>query len=348
MRFPLLLIALAVAPLGAQSTVRTTTDLRASPGGQVIATLRPGATVRTSGVRGRYTHVVLEGYVASHVMGRGRSAGSIRVPAGDRVILRAGASPGATPAATLRSGTSLIALSRRGGWLRARREGWVLTSALRRSAPPPGRVAASPRSPTRAAAPPARRASGGEVATADRPAPSVLTAPRTVIDTVVAPSRATSLRASPEGRSLASLAPGVSMTPLARERGWMRVRVEGWVQERDLIPVDTALRSGLTAADLKADPEGTKGKIVRWSVQVLALQTADPLRKDLAPDETYLLARGPDEENALLYLAVPPSLLDDVRTIPALTPVIISARVRVGRSQPVGVPILDLRSITRR
>ena len=32
----------------------------------------------------------------------------------------------------------------------------------------------------------------------------------------------------------------------------------------------------------------------------------------------------------------------------ALTPVIISARVRVGRSQPVGVPILDLRSITRR
>ena len=138
------------------------------------------------------------------------------------------------------------------------------------------------------------------------------------------------------------------MTPLARERGWMRVRVEGWVQERDLIPVDTALRSGLTAADLKADPEGTKGKIVRWSVQVLALQTADPLRKDLAPDETYLLARGPDEENALLYLAVPPSLLEDVRTIPALTPVIISARVRVGRSQPVGVPILDLRSITRR
>ena len=144
------------------------------------------------------------------------------------------------------------------------------------------------------------------------------------------------------------MAPGVTLTPLARERGWMRVRVEGWVKETDVLPVDTALRTGLSAADLRADPAGTKGRIVRWTVQVLALETADPLRRDLLPDETYLLARGPDEENAMLYLAVPPSLIESAKSIPALTPVVITAKVRVGRSEPVGIPILDLRSITRR
>ena len=105
---------------------------------------------------------------------------------------------------------------------------------------------------------------------------------------------------------------------------------------------------GLTAADLHADPEGTKGRTVRWDVQVLAMQTADPLRKELAHDEPYLLARGPGSENALLYLAVPPSLATVAAALPPLTRVIISAKVRTGKSDPSGAPILDLQSITKR
>jgi hypothetical protein len=127
----------------------------------------------------------------------------------------------------------------------------------------------------------------------------------------------------------------------------MRVRVEGWVQERDLAPADSSFGAGLTASDLRADPEGMRGKVVRWEVQVLSLQFADPLRKDMAKDEPYLIARGPGAENALLYLTVPPSLLNDVKGIPPLTTVIITARVRTGRSEPVGTPILDLKSIAK-
>ena len=85
---------------------------------------------------------------------------------------------------------------------------------------------------------------------------------------------------------------------------------------------------------------------MRWSVQILATQKADALRRDLAPDETYLLARGPYEENALLYLVVPPSLIATTKAIPELSQAMITARVRTGRSDLVGVPILDLVTIT--
>jgi len=81
---------------------------------------------------------------------------------------------------------------------------------------------------------------------------------------------------------------------------------------------------------------------------ILATQKADVLRRDLAPDETYLLARGPAEENALLYLVVPPSLMAATKSIPELSQAMITARVRTGRSELVGVPILDLVTITSR
>ena len=150
------------------------------------------------------------------------------------------------------------------------------------------------------------------------------------------------MRTAPDARALATVVPGAALTPLARDRGWVRVRLEGWVPERDLTLADSAVRSGVSAADLRADPQGSRGKMVRWSVQVLATQKADALRRDLNPDETYLLARGPNEENALLYLVVPPALLPIAKTIPELAQATITARVRTGRSELVGVPILDL------
>jgi hypothetical protein len=118
--------------------------------------------------------------------------------------------------------------------------------------------------------------------------------------------------------------------------------LEGWVQERDLTLADSSIRSAVSAADLRADPQGSRGKMVRWTVQILATQKADALRRDLNPDETYLLARGPNEENALLYLVVPPALLPIAKTIPELSQALVTARVRTGRSDLVGVPILDL------
>jgi hypothetical protein len=165
---------------------------------------------------------------------------------------------------------------------------------------------------------------------------------------VVTP-KGTTLRTAPDARPVAVLQSGATMTPLARERGWVRVRVEGWVLARDVVPADSTLRTPLSAADLRADPAGTRGKVVRWEVEVLSLQTADPLRRDFAEDEPYLLARGPGSENAIIYLAVPPSLLATAKALAARTTphAIVTARVRNGKSEPLGVPILDLLSLAR-
>jgi hypothetical protein len=147
--------------------------------------------------------------------------------------------------------------------------------------------------------------------------------------------------------AVGQLAKGATVDVIARDRDWVRVRLEGWVRESDLTVADSTLRP-LSAADIRSDPAGSRGKLVQWHVEAVALQTADPLRTGLQPGEQYLLALGPGPEKTLVYLAVPESLLPVARTLPAMAPVTITARVRDGRSEPAGVPILDLQSLTKR
>jgi hypothetical protein len=147
--------------------------------------------------------------------------------------------------------------------------------------------------------------------------------------------------------AVGQLAKGATVEVPARDRDWVRVRLEGWVRESDLAIADSALRP-LSAADIRSDPLGTKGKLVQWHVEAVALQTADPLRTGLAPGEQYLLALGPGPEKSLVYLAVPQPLLAAARSLPPLAQVTVTARVRNGKSEPAGVPILDLETLTRR
>ncbi len=166
---------------------------------------------------------------------------------------------------------------------------------------------------------------------------------------LVASGGSVAVHDTPNGASIATLGSGAFVTAIARDRGWVRVRVDGWVKDDSLAPARGATRA-LSAADLRTDPQGAKGKTVRWDVQILAMQTADPLHHDLSPDEPYLLARGPGPESALLYVAIPPSLLASARAIAAGAPTTVAliATVRVGKSEPVGVPVLDAQSLVRR
>jgi len=193
-----------------------------------------------------------------------------------------------------------------------------------------------------------KKATAKKKSVAAQPAPKAL-APKPDSEPLIAGTGNVVLREAPEGHALATLGPGTPLTAIARDRGWVRVRMEGWVRE-DSVQVSNGSSGSLSAADLRVDPQGAKGKTVKWDVQVLALETADFLHKDLAPDEPYLLARGPGPETTLLYVAVPPSMLASARTLAAAAPVsaTLVATVRVGRSEPVGVPVLDAQSIARR
>jgi hypothetical protein len=294
--------------------------------------------------RGAWTAVTFEGWLDARYVGAKLDTFPASLRA-DGVNLRAAASTDARTVARLRRGAGLSVLERRNGWVKVQRLAWVRA----------GNLAGNTSRNAAEADEPSRRGVRPVPAGADaRPAPAVAVAAGGDTATLAAPDGAlvprkggADLRTAPNGRPLAALRDGAAVAPLARERGWVRVRLEGWVREEDLIPADTALRTDVSAADLRADPEGVRGTVVRWKVSSLGLQRAEGLRRELADGEPYLLARGPEGEDALLYLAVPPSLLEDVRRLPALATLLVTARVRTGRSTPTGVPILDLLAVSR-
>lgn len=352
---PCFFLLILHAPAGwAQTTLPSSAPLRVAPGGRVLVTLAAGTVVTTGAARGGATEATVEGFVDSSVVRSGRADFPLIVTR-EGARLRAEGAISGRILASLPRGLGLRRVSRRGDWIRVRRTGWITTSELRgpakavaaapapssRTAPAP-RVPESPRRGTSAPAPASRPVTvNASSISAAAPEPLPTGALRSV--------RRIPLRTAPDaGGVLGAVDTSAVLVPLARERGWVRVRVEGWIPERDVLPVDSALRVALSAADVRTDPEGTRGKVVRWDVTVYALQRGDPLRRDLAPNEPYMLARGPGEENSLLYLAVPPSLLQVARGLPAMAEITITARVRNGRSEPVGVPLLDIQSITRR
>ena len=330
---PALFALLTASSLFAQATVTAPTELRAAPQGAPIATVQAGAEVRVRDRRGALSRITLEGYIHRDLIGGRRDSFAVSVKAPSGARLRESPAANAQTVATLRDGMGLTQVSRRGEWVRVRRVAWI----------PSARLRTQPASETR------EQAGSVETAQAPAPPPTPTRAPDTPIGSGLTPTHRTTMRVAPGGDSIGGIRPGAVVVPLARDRDWVRVRVEGWVRENELQSVDTAVQTRVSAADLRADPAGTRGVVVRWNVQVLSpIQRADPLRRELAENEPYVIARGPDTESALLYLAVPPSMLDAVTAIAPLTNVVVTARVRTGRSSPVGVPILDLVSIVRR
>lgn len=329
--FALSFVARAVAA-PAQSRLPADATVHSAPNGPSIGSVKRGAVVRTGRTSDGWTAVTLEGWIASNRLSARRDTLDRAVTGRETALLRVADGTSQPLVAELETGTLLKRFSERNGWTMVRRAAWVRSSALR--------------APT--ATPPA-----------SRPAPQVRTDPPRGTSSASgtsntsasgdAPQRAmreTMLRTGPGGEERASVRAGAPLQTVARNGGWALVRIEGWVPERDLAVGDSG-GAQLSAADLRANPEAHRGKTVQWDVQIIALQRADVLRRGFAVDEPYLLARAPGAEGAILYLAVPPSLLEQARALPKLSHVTVTARVREGRSEPVGVPILDLTAISK-
>ncbi len=338
----------------AQATLTTNAQFRATPGGVLIATLHEGASVERGTARGEWTRVTLHGFVYRTGVGGKRDTFRISA-ASDGVLLRASANPKGKQLASLKEGMGLVRVGSRGDWLEVRRTAWVHSSAL--SKPERETLAAKTERPARRApegemrpesdAPTVAGDSGDATSTAHGEIADLADSASGGANTMVA-HRLTELLRAPAGRRVAALDSNASVTVVAHERGWTLVRVEGWVPDSTLAPVEGSVLTAMSAADLRAEPDRYRGEMVRWEVQKIAFQTADPLRKEMAPEEPYLLARGPGEERALLYLALPPSLVQQARRIEPLTRLVITARVRTGRSEASGVPLLDVLSIAER
>ena len=335
------LLAPVASPLLAQVTLAAPISAQDADG-KSVARLSSGAKLTVGEAKGAETKVTLNGWVDESRLRINREKKTGVVNGESMLRIRASASLKGAVYAEFRPGVSVTTGAKEGTWIRVTRVMYVLTSSLGKQEKTVAKAPPQP-APKVVVKTPAKTPAKTPV-----PAPSaVVEAPQIAPTGSYAASRPTKLVTAPGGRVSGELPKGAIVEPMARDHGWVKVRIEGWVNERDLAPADSSYASTITAADLRAEPERMRGKTVRWEVQILSLQTADPLRSDFAKDEPYLLARGPGSENAILYLAVPPSMLQEVKSIPPLTPMIITARVRTGRSEPVGTPILDLKSISK-
>lgn len=309
-------------------------ELFAAPGVRPLATLRPGTRVPVDTVRGEFARVIIEGWLSRSLLGPSRDSFPVTVRGGTTARLRGAAAADGEILADLRGGMGLEEIRREGSWVRVRRQGWVRARLAIRTPTGTTPIAAAPLDTGAGLSPSAAAPLGASDDAEDA--------------TLLTPTAETPLAASPDGERIGALAPGARAAITGREKGWVRVRVEGWARERDFSVADSGLRGTFSAADLRADPEAARGRLVRWEVLVLAHQIADPLRRGLQNGEPYLLAQGPGRENALLYLAIPPALVAAARDIPDLAQVTVTARVRHGRSEPVGVPVLELLTLVRR
>ncbi len=134
---------------------------------------------------------------------------------------------------------------------------------------------------------------------------------------------------------------------MGRAGDWLRVRVDGWVYGPAAVDSGLTIEDtgNLTPAQLRAEPGRYKGALVRWRLQFISLQRAEPARTDFAPGEPFILARGAAGDVGFVYLAVPDELLPAAERLKSLEFVTVVGRVRTGRSKLLGSPVIDVTEI---
>lgn len=297
-------------------------NFRATPGGTRIAVVLADAGLSGGASEGRWREVTLEAWVPEGaVVPTTRDGRDLALGRGGGTLH---AAPGGATVARGLEGFLLEEVSRREGWVRVRRTGWVWSPSLAQ-APAEQRAAA-----------PATEASPPPSATAD-------SATRTSVPASTSASAQRRLLSAPDGDPLATIDTAARLEVLGREGEWARVRIEGWIrvpEQGGLNP--SAPMTDLSLQALRENPDLYRGRSVAWRVQFVAVQRADSLRTDFAAGETYLLARDPGGEPGYVYIAVPQPLLAEARRLVPLQQVEVVGRVRTGRSQLMGHPVLEL------
>lgn len=339
---PALLLVLAAPPAwGAQDTLRVASDeeevFRQAPDGRPLASVLADTRLLAGERQGEWTEVTLEGWIwAASVGPSGRPGFDLVVTSPGGENLRE--EPRGRVAARLLRGFLLERVEDGGPWVRVRRTGWMRAPVLEE---------ASAGSVADAAGGDGDSADGGTGAespadTGAAPTPSTVAA---VGDPVVVRGDRVALRTAPEGDTLAAVRGRATVQVVERRGPWARVRLEGWARASELVPPHPDSVADLDVATLRANPDRYAGRRVHWTVRFISLEEAEPERTDFYEGERFILARAPDPAEGFVYLAVPPTLLDQVRDLEPLRPLEVLATVRTGRSALMGVPVLDLQAI---
>jgi hypothetical protein len=287
-----------------------------------------GAVLQVESRRGRWVRATLEGWIWSPSLSATDRDGFnliVSNPGGEN--LREAPQGEARRVARLLRGMLLDRIERQGNWTRVRRSAWLWSESVvevEGGAPTPG---------------------GERDEAAERPdvEPEAPARPAELPDRILVSGDRVQLHVSPSGDTLAALRPDANLEVLARQGSWARVRLEGWVWVPATLPADSALAAGdLAPADVKANPDQYRGRQVRWRLQFVSVERAEPTREDFYEGEPFILARAMDGDQGFVYVAIPPELVAEAGSLRPLQVIEVLGSVRTGSSALMGVPILDL------
>lgn len=323
--WPALAAALILVPVparaqaGGEPRIRVTapgTELKWSATGRLLGHLESGAVLERLGGRDGWTRARVRGWMRSASLTS--ISGGFEVEPETATLHERAEGPSF---GSLVRGVDVRRVGGSGAWFEIEMIGWLPDSTVAEVATrtPPEPVTPARREPAEAAA----EAAG----------------------MVGRLSRASALRAAPEGGELATLPAGTVVRAGETRGGWTRVTVEGWVprgavaagEETD---VDPEIVAG-------APPAAFVGREAAWTLEHVALQTAEEWRTDLVPGEAFDLARVPGAEGLYVYLAIPDRLVPAFQALEPFARIRVEGRVRTGRSALTGVPVLDVSRLER-
>ena len=348
---PVVLGLVTPPSLAAQARYRVTTDgawFYQEPGGKRLARLARGAVLMGGETQGDWQGVMLEGWIFTTSVGPTPRAGYdltvTRAPEENLRSAPAGALIGKLPQGFL---LNKVAEGTSGRWVHVTRAGWVEKTDLetvaqvvssRTASADTGSGEPTPGPRPGAAGTPGHGPGVGQPDT--NPNPSAPVDPSRV-----ASARRTILYRAPEGQPTGTLAPSAPLRVLGRSGEWTRVELEGWVKSADLEIAPPGVLVGITAAELRTDPQRYAGQVLRWTLQFISTQKADELRPEIPNGATYFLARGPLPERGFVYVVVPEAKRAQLETLTPLATIQVTARVRTGRTRFLGNPVLDMISL---
>jgi hypothetical protein len=301
------------------------TVLKWSSSGRLLGHLHRGTPLERLGGRGSWTRVGVHGWMWPKSLER---SGNVYEVIPTRENLRDG--PNGQILGTLERGVEVRRVGGNDRWFEIEMIGWLPDSAVRplKAASVPG--TAEPEVKT--GEPPEEAVRSPE---ASPPAPA---APSPGRETAGRVAEEIGLRASPGGAVVTTIPPGTVLRTVERRGAWTRVQMEGWV------PSESVTTDGGTASAPEAvalAPDRFTGRRVQWTLEHVALQKAEAWRSDFEDGEWYGLARVPDRA-IYVYLVVPAALLDDFRGFSPFETIRVEGRVRSGRSELTGNPVVEV------
>jgi Bacterial SH3 domain len=294
------------------------------PDGRLLASVNEGAELMGGETRSGWVEVALEGWIwrqSLRPMDSTQYDYEVSAGSGENLRVR----PNGPILARLSTGFWLQEVETSGEWVRVKRVGWMWARSLERAAAGPE---------------PAREPTVGERGGSTSARPETETS-RPTIDRAVTLGRS-AMRAVPSGDTTAVLAGGAPLTILARSGPWVRVRAEGWVHESNLRPVSTDVLVGVSGAEVRAQPQRFEGRVLQWTVQLLAVRTSDGLRQEIPTGQRYILARGPLPEAGFVYVLLNDEHGEEIERLAPLAQLVVLVRVKVGRDRYLGNPVVEL------